>query len=207
MTQFQAKITNEELNSKYFEVGYIKDAHSLKGEVFVRLYSGKADWLSSVTSFLLVSRNSGIETDKFKDSDGSASQHTQIETLERKFTGTRKHKDGLIVKLETINDRNASEALKGSKVFIPKESLVAPAGDSIYLNELTNFEVIDQSGVSIGTIVEFASNGLQDILVIKNKDSQEVLVPLIHQFITEMNLAGKKIHMNLPEGLIEVNFK
>src|SRR5688572_19149152 len=146
MTQNHLKLTDEELNTKYFEVGYIKDAHSLKGEVFVRLYSGQADWLEDVDAFLLVSKTG--------------------DKNEAEITGTRFHKDGLIVKLKNVNDRNQSEALKGYKVFIPKDTLVAEVGESIYLHELLNFAVFDQNQIQIGTITDFASNGEQDLLIV-----------------------------------------
>ncbi|MEK6555670.1 MAG: ribosome maturation factor RimM, partial [Bdellovibrionota bacterium] len=76
----------------FFEVGRVKDAHGLKGELFVRLFAGRADWLDRFTVGYLVSP------------DESEVQQFEVEEASP-------HKDGLILKMG-LTDRTPAEKLK-----------------------------------------------------------------------------------------------
>src|SRR5262245_53590020 len=104
----------------FLTVGRVASAHSLKGELFVRLAAGHADWLDSVSELRLVR---GFE----------------VKSLV--IAAARPHKDGLILKPEGVSDRTAAEAFKGFTVQIPAHVLSAPVGEKPYLFELLDFKV------------------------------------------------------------------
>ena len=168
--------------SGFIEVGYVRDAHGIKGEIFVRLNAGQADWLNGLKSVRLCSNKGEIKT-------YSIGQF-------------RLHKNGIIFKLEGLLDRNAAEALKGFKFEIAESLLVAQPGDGIYLYEILGFDVLDKKLGSLGPIKKFSSNGLQDLLVLE-RGGKEILVPFVKPFIDQVDFNKHQVEMTLPEGLID----
>lgn len=167
----------------FYRVGWVKSAHGIRGEVFIALFAETADWRDQVTQFSLLPK------------DQSELIHFQVETM-------RPHKNGLIVKLQSVIDRNRSEELLKSQVYIQEACLKATPGERIFLHEILGFDVLDQDK-SIGKIVGFSSNGPQDLLNVKTENG-EVLVPFVEAFLVRLDFENQKVHMELPPGLIEV---
>ncbi|OFZ20319.1 MAG: 16S rRNA processing protein RimM [Bdellovibrionales bacterium RBG_16_40_8] len=164
------------------DVGYVKDAHGIKGEIFVRLNAGKADWLNELDKVRLQSQSGEIKSFQIVRSS--------------------RHKDGIIFLLENIKDRNTAESLKGHRFVISEAMLKAKPGEGIYLHEILGFEVIDKKLGALGSIVKFSSNGTQDLLVLEYK-GREILIPFVEPFIEKVNLQSRQIEMILPDGLID----
>lgn len=179
-------------------VGWVRSPHGLKGEVYIQLKTKVADWLDSVEAFTLWN-------------DGK----TQLLEIDR----ITPFKDGLRVKFLTIDDRNQSEALHKWQVYIEDDLLVSEPGESVYLKQILDFEIVDPSGLHIGTIVGFATNGVQDLLRVmvpiegqessKNspRSGHEALVPFVDAFIVRLDLEKKQVVMDLPPGLLAADLK
>lgn len=166
------------------KVGKVKDAHSLKGELYVLIFSGDFSWLPKLKIATLI----------------KPTGQTTIEIINAK-----KHKDGLIVKCKELTDRTAAEKWKGAEFEIPSELLVAEEGEDIYLSEIEGFEVHDK-GVSIGRIDSFLFNGSHDLLVVQNEAlDKEYEIPFVEEFIVDIDYEKEIVLMDLPEGLLEVN--
>ncbi len=172
-------------NQKLLKVGWVKDAHSLKGEVYVQLHARTADWLDSTNELHL------------QLNEGDAIQAYVIERA-------KPFKEGLIVKFEGVTDRTAAEGLRKAKVFVDEELLVAAPGDAVYLNQLLDFSV-DDKGHAVGQIVGFMSNGPQDLLRIARPGASEALVPLVDAYILSIDFDKKQISMDLPPGLLNID--
>lgn len=172
-------------SQKFQKVGKIKDAQGLKGEVFVLIFSRDTTWANQLIQVHLE----------------SPSQNDLSKTL--KVERVKAHKEGLIVKLEGINDRNQSEALRGWSFSIPQENLISQIGETIYLKEIQDFEVFlkDQS---VGYVKSFGSNGTQDLLVIRN-DHHSFEVPFVSDFILKIDFETQKLFMDFPEGLMNLD--
>ncbi|MCB0364895.1 MAG: 16S rRNA processing protein RimM [Bdellovibrionaceae bacterium] len=165
-------------------VGKVKDAHGIRGELYVLIFSGETSWLQDLKVVQLYHTGRGG-------------------WLEIPLKNARVHKQGFIAKTETITDRNQAEELKGAEFFIPEEFLVSEPGETIYLAEIEGFSVIQKGGGPVGQIVGFSSNGPQDIIRVQAGDA-EFEIPLVEEFIVEIRFAAKEIEMDLPEGLMEV---
>lgn len=163
----------------------MKDAHSLKGEVYIQLLARAADWLDSAHELHL------------QLNDGEALKAYAIERA-------KPFKDGLIVKFEGVADRTAAEGLRKAKVFLDEALLVAPPGETVFLNQLLDFAV-DDKGEAVGRIVGFMSNGPQDLLRIERPGATEALVPLVDAYILSIDFDKKRISMDLPPGLLDVD--
>jgi 16S rRNA processing protein RimM len=164
-------------------VGWVKDAHGLKGELYIQLFAKKADWLKDLTTFTLKNKTSGEE-----------------KTYQSKRT--KPHKLGLIIWPEEFKDRNQSEAVKGFTFLIPKEILVSPDALHPYLIEIEGFGVVDATLGAIGVVRGFEYNGAQDLLVV-DYQGREVLIPFVDELIQKFDRSNKTIQMDLPPGLLD----
>lgn len=169
-------------------VAKIKEAHSLKGELYAFIFSQDLAWIEDLESLSL---------SRLDENRQQVGDFTKF-----KIISFKAHKKGMILKLEGIKDRTEAEKWEGFGVFIDEEDLVSESGETIYLGEILGFDLIDQNDKSIGPVEDFRSNGTQDLLVV-TVNGQEFLVPFVEDFITEIDFENRKLYMNLPEGLFE----
>ena len=76
-------------------------------------------------------------------------------------------------------------------------------GNKFYYHEVEGFTAIDQRLGPFGTIKNISDNGLQALFEIE-KDGATILVPIIDEFIIEVNRENKSILFNTPSGLIDL---
>ncbi|MGE0527096.1 MAG: ribosome maturation factor RimM [Bdellovibrionales bacterium] len=178
----------------YYCVGWVKSAHGIRGEIFIQLYAGTADWLPGARGLELLC------------SPASDLRHFEL-------VSASAHKDGLIAQLKSVDSRNASEALRRSLVYVVETLLASPPEEGIFLRQIEGFELLDSQGQVLGVIIGFASNGPQDLLRIrrdqKGRDDKpdkasESLVPLVDAFLMNIDFDKKQVTMDLPPGLLSV---
>lgn len=165
-------------------VGKIREAHGLKGDLYVVVFSGDITWAKRMKSFGL----------KAKDSD-----EVKTFTVER----TKPFKKGIIVKAAEIADRTAAEGVEHLEFLVDEDLLVSKPGETIYLSEIKNFKLKNPEQTVLGEIVDFSSNGVQDLLVIET-DGKKVEVPFVDAFIKKIDFKHQAVVMDLPEGLFDL---
>lgn len=112
--------------------------------------------------------------------------------------------DKAIVAVEEIETVDDARALKGSKLFLPLTALPELPEDEYYYHDLVGFVLQQSEGDTIGEIQSVLDAGAQDLLEVRHTTGKEVLVPLTDELIVKVDKAGKKLVMNIPEGLLEV---
>ncbi len=114
------------------------------------------------------------------------------------------HKSRLLrVQFEEVNSEADANALIGSKLYLPMDMLPKLTGNKFYFHEVIGFTAIDNNFGEIGTIARINDQTAQALFVI-NRQGQEVLIPLNDEFIMHLDRAAKEIHLNTPEGLIDL---
>jgi 16S rRNA processing protein RimM len=176
----------------YTTVGKVRDAHGLKGELFVIVFAKKADWAEKLTRFTLVWR---------EKVDG------QWVAVQRTFAVDRikPHKVGLIVRCEELLDRSSAEFFAGAAFQIPNEMLISAPGERIYLKEVEGFTVVTKEG-AVGPIRSFSNNGAQDLLVVEMSENKFAEIPFVKEFIQSIDYDAKEVNMELPPGLLDSEF-
>lgn len=169
-------------NGEFVRVGKVKDAHGIKGEIFILLFSGEAAWIDDLNELRLVAENS-----------------TEVKIFSIK--SVRLHKNGLIAKTGELKDRNEAELLKGWLFEIPSSLFVSKKGEPIYLREIQGFEVVTTERGPVGTIIGFGSNTVQDLLVIKSGEN-EYEVPFVEAFVQKIDYDKRSLYLDLPSGLL-----
>lgn len=66
-----------------------------------------------------------------------------------------------------------------------------------------NFKLKDVEHKTLGEIVDFSSNGVQDLLVV-DAGGKKVEVPFVDDFIKKIDFKHQVVVMDLPEGLFDL---
>lgn len=168
--------------SEKLKLGFIKDAHSIHGEVFLS-FSGDESLIPEEITLI--------------KKDGNASVY--------KVNDFRPHKNGYILDLDGVETRTEAEKLKGATFELSKDQLVSDVGEKPYLSELLGFTVVDNKNNQIlGTVSSFDSNGFQDLAIVKGADSSFVF-PFVEDLISDINYETKTISLLVHEGITEVS--
>lgn len=114
------------------------------------------------------------------------------------------HKSALLrVKFEDIDTEDDAEDLVGAELYLPLSLLPELDDDQFYFHEIIGFDVIDTKHGNIGKIVSINDSTAQSLFEIK-KDDKQVLIPMNDEFIEKLDKENQKIHINTPEGLVEL---
>jgi 16S rRNA processing protein RimM len=171
-----------ELPADAIEVGRIADAWGVKGWFKVLPHSASPEALFSSKRWYLLPTERGTKT----------------------FTGTvllrvreaKEHSDTIVASAHEVDDRNAAEALKGARIFIPRSSFPTASTDEYYWVDLIGLEVINREGVALGQVKELLSTGPQTVLVIEYTEDGKALermIPFVSAYVDGVDLPGKRI--------------
>jgi 16S rRNA processing protein RimM len=119
-------------------------------------------------------------------------------TIER----SRPHKENLVVKLTTIDSREAGEKFRGRLLEIPHSEVYPLPEGEYYRFELMDLEVWTTEGEPLGEIVDILVTGSNDVLVVR-KEGSEVLIPAIEDVIKFVDIEKGRVVIELISGLLE----
>jgi 16S rRNA processing protein RimM len=120
------------------------------------------------------------------------------------------HKGGVVLKFAGVDSINDAERLKGWEVQVPGEERTKLEQGSAYVSDIVGSDVWINNGQRfLGRVsdVQFGA-GEAPLLVVKLPVcavQNEVLLPFAEEFVKKFDVAGKRIDMEVPEGLLEVD--
>jgi 16S rRNA processing protein RimM len=102
-----------------------------------------------------------------------------------------------------IGDRDGAGALKGRLVMVGAEQIERLPDGEYYEYEFVGCRVEGDDGRAIGTVRAVWSTGGADVLLVEGEGGDEHLIPTGGNFLREVDLAGKRIVIELIPGLLE----
>ena len=105
-----------------------------------------------------------------------------------------------VLSFDDIDDKKSAESLTGRGAWVFKD-LLRSVQDKISYEQLVGFTFYDQASGKSGTIREFMDipgNPVFDAVI----DKKNHMIPAQEGFIMDLDVANKRIIMNLPDGLI-----
>jgi 16S rRNA processing protein RimM len=119
------------------------------------------------------------------------------------------HKGTLVFKLKGIGSINDAETFLRCELQIPRSERAQVEPGAAYISDLVGCEVLDR-GRSIGRVTSVQFGAGEAPLLVVQDGKQEHLLPFADSFLEAdsgpaIDTDQKKIHMRLPEGLLEVN--
>ncbi len=168
------------------EVGRIADAWGIKGWFKVLPHSASPEALFSSKRWYL------LPPERPMKAAMPWSGALLLKIKEAKY-----HSDSVVATSLDIVDRNAAEALRGARVFVPRSSFPTAGQDEYYWVDLIGLDVFNREGESMGQVKELLSTGPQTVLVLTYTDAEakeaERMIPFVAAFIDAVDLPGRRI--------------
>lgn len=121
-----------------------------------------------------------------------------------------KGKTSFLIKIEGISDEKEASRFVNHHIYAEKskmaEFLEIDESEIADDNELMGYSVYNDDKI-IGIIEGIESSTQNILLIIEGDDGQEIYIPLVEDFIMEINNENKYLKMILPEGIVDLNKK
>ena len=109
-------------------------------------------------------------------------------------------KGGVIAVAEGITDRDAAEALRGVRLYIPRERLPEPEDDAFYYEDLVGLAVQDTAGRPLGRVIAVHDFGAGEVIEYQGAEGNGGMVPFTLALVPEVDLAHGRLVV-APEAL------
>jgi 16S rRNA processing protein RimM len=124
------------------------------------------------------------------------------ETSEIEFS--RQQHGRLIVKLRGIDSISQAEELVGAELAISEKDLPPNEEGIFYTFHLKGCEVVAKDGETLGTVSDVLDSGGTHLLKVDGKEG-EILIPFVESYVIKMDVEQKRIEVDLPDGLRDLN--
>ncbi|MDO8684021.1 MAG: ribosome maturation factor RimM [Armatimonadota bacterium] len=142
-----------------------------------------------------------VQTDhpeRFYDLDEVTLRSKDGERATYKIEGVRFHKGAALIKFQGCNDMNGAEELRGSDLVIPDSQLIKLPENEYYIHDLIGLRVFTVGGRDLGEITEVLKGVANDAYV-----TEVAIIPALKQIVRDVDIAGRKMIVELPEGWTE----
>ncbi|WP_020661665.1 ribosome maturation factor RimM [Amycolatopsis benzoatilytica] len=167
-------------------VGRIAKAHGIRGELAVDVRTDSPQERFAVGA---------VVTTKLRD--GS--------TRELTIAAAREHSGRLLVRFEQVLTRDVAETLRGALLLADTDTL-PPTGDpdEFYDHELAGLSAELADGTVVGKVVEVVHSPAGELLELDH-DGRSVLVPFVRAIVPVVDVAGGRVVLDPPEGLLDAD--
>ncbi len=116
-----------------------------------------------------------------------------------KVRGLRVVKDGVVARLDGVEDRDAAEALRGTQLCVSREALGDPdEEDSFFHVDLIGLRAEDDTGVVLGTVKAVHDFGAGEMLDIRlDETGKSALVPFRRETVPVVDVKGGRVVVHL----------
>ena len=117
----------------------------------------------------------------------------------------RWHQGRAIVQFDGVYDRNVAEALRGVLLQVESSSLTPPSDpDEFHDHQLVGLRVVAVDGDDLGTVARIDHAPASDLIVLDKTGGGTALIPFVAALVPTVDVAGGRIVVDLPEGLLDL---
>ncbi len=110
-------------------------------------------------------------------------------------------KNGFAARLGGVATREQADALRGVRLYVPRDRLPSLPDDEYYYSDLIGLEVFDTGGARLGRVKTVANHGAADLLEIDPGTGDTVLLPFTREAVPTVDIRGARIVADPPDGL------
>lgn len=166
------------LSEDMIPVGRIVKPHGLRGEMKAKISLEDEEVFRGIEDVLLYNEKTGSQ-------------------LRVSLDGVRKAAKGWIVHFDGVDSMVQAERFVGFHIYIERQALPELGEGEYYYFQILGCSVYDEKGRLIGMVNDIIDTGANDVMVVvrdqKDLTVKEELIPLIKDYIVELNLDGKAI--------------
>ena len=165
---------------QYLEIGEVVSTHGIAGEMKLYPWADSADALRRIKNV-------------YTDGTGA---------MPAKVTGTRTHKNMLLLSLEGVGTVEDARRYIGKVLFADRKEIRLPKGAN-FVADLIGLEVRDhRDGSHIGTVKDVTNTGTQDLYHVQLDSGEVRLVPGVDAFIKDIEIEQGYVTLLPIRGLL-----
>ena len=124
-----------------------------------------------------------------------------ISGIKREVLKSSRDRKGVLLFIQGINSREDAEACKGMELSVPEcDSLERPEGKYFHY-ELIGLKAYDEDGEYLGELTEIIETGANDVYAIALDGYKDLLLPVIPEVITSIDVKNSRMEVKIPLGL------
>ena len=106
----------------------------------------------------------------------------------------------VLAALAGVGDRDAAEALKGTRLYVERAALPPPEDEEEYYHaDLIGLRAETPDGTGLGRVVAVHNFGAGDLLELERPDGTELLLPFTKAAVPAVDLAAGRLVAEVPE--------
>jgi len=165
-------------------LGIIRKPHGVRGEASVEPWTNSAERFDEVTRVTLVSPD-------------------EAQTREATIASVRIHGGRALVAFDGIDTPEAVRELANWTIEIADDEARTLDADEYFLHDLVGMQLVDAEGTPRGEVID-AYEGGGGVLLNVRHGAAEFEVPFAASICTRIDVAAKRIVVDIPEGLDEI---
>lgn len=174
---------------KWIAIALLTSPRGIRGEIQAVPFSDNAERFQSLKYVFLF-----------------GAEGMDAEPLRLEVESVWEHRGRAIFKFRGIDTIPDAERLRGKEVRIPLEERPALPQGEYYQSDLVGCEVVERAtGELVGQVKGWQECGGPALLEIAGADGKEILVPFAGSICVEIDTAARRIRVDLPEGLKDIN--
>lgn len=108
-------------------------------------------------------------------------------------------KDLLLAEIEGVRDRDAAEALRGTRLYLERSRLPEPEDPAeFYVADLIGLAVETAAGERLGRVSQVADHGAGAVLEVTPETGPAFDLPFVEAVVPTVDLAGRRLVVELP---------
>ena len=123
---------------------------------------------------------------------------------ELKIEDAWQHKDFVVLKFEGVDSISDAELLVRCELQVPQSERAQLEPGAAYVSDLVGCTLMDHER-EVGVVRDVRFGAGEAPLLVVGAGKSELEIPFAQEFLARVDLEGKRIEMNLPEGLLDVN--
>lgn len=163
-------------------VGRVGRAHGVRGEVSVDVRTDDPERRFAAGSVLALSGEPATLT----------------------VAAARQHHGRLLVRFEGVTDRAGAEALRGRLLVVDAASAGETGEDEWWDHQLVGLAVESTDGSRLGVVADVLHPPGGDLIAVTLPEGGEALVPFLSAFVPVVDIAGGRLVVEPPAGLLEL---
>ncbi len=161
------------------KIGKIRGPWGRKGELEVRSYSPFPERFSKLKEVFIGFKSYKIE---------------RVRYFSKK----------IVMKLEGVNSIEDAANFSSAEIEIPEEEIYSLPENYFYLHDLKGCNVFLKNGKEIGIVDSVWEMGESTLLVVSD-GKEEILIPFAKSICYLVDIEGKRIEIDPPDGLLDLN--
>jgi 16S rRNA processing protein RimM len=166
--------------SRRILVGEIAGAHGIRGDVLVRSYTETPEAVAGYGPLM--------------DASGKKIFSLRVVRITSK---------GIVARIAGIDDRNAAEPLRGTKLYVERSKLPSTSEAEFYHADLIGLRAVAPDGSEVGKIIAVQNFGAGDLLELKPPEGETEFIPFEDRWVPRVDLEAGLVVIDRPASTVD----